>query len=227
MSIESPRLKQEAISLRKKGLTYSEILEKIPVAKSTLSIWLRSVKLAKKQKQRITEKRRKAQLRGAKARKKQRLAIEKKLVRAGLQEVGSLTKRDLFLIGTALYWAEGSKQTVKYVSQGVIFSNSDPGMIQVFLRWLEEICNIPEKDIAFELYIHQSGDKPKAINFWVNKLNIPPKRLTRIYLKHHKPLKKINKKKEYHGLLRVRVNRSTSLNRKIKGWAKGIQLGVV
>ena len=41
-------LKNLAIGLRKRGLTYSEIMAKVPVAKSTLSDWLHSVSLAKR-----------------------------------------------------------------------------------------------------------------------------------------------------------------------------------
>ena len=63
------KLKLEAIELRKAGLTYSEILSKIPVAKSTLSDWLYSVGLSKKQKQRITEKRLAASLKGGNGKK--------------------------------------------------------------------------------------------------------------------------------------------------------------
>ncbi len=37
--------KEKAIALRKQGKTYSEILAKIPVAKSTLSLWLHDVGL--------------------------------------------------------------------------------------------------------------------------------------------------------------------------------------
>ncbi len=46
-----------AIALRKKGLSYREILKRVFVAKSTLSLWLGDVGLSKKQKQRITQKR--------------------------------------------------------------------------------------------------------------------------------------------------------------------------
>lgn len=49
-------IKEKAINLRKRGFSYSEILEQIPVAKSTLSSWLHSIGLSKKQKQRLTEK---------------------------------------------------------------------------------------------------------------------------------------------------------------------------
>ena len=49
------REKIKAVNLRKSGKTYSEILKIVPVAKSTLSIWLREVGLSKVQKQTITK----------------------------------------------------------------------------------------------------------------------------------------------------------------------------
>jgi transposase len=56
--------KEIAIELRRQGYSYSEILKRVPVAKSTLSLWLRSLGLAKQQKQRLTEKRLAALKRG-------------------------------------------------------------------------------------------------------------------------------------------------------------------
>ena len=56
--------KIKALELRRKGLTYKEILKQVPVAKSTLSLWLREVGLSKTQKQRITQKQIKASQRG-------------------------------------------------------------------------------------------------------------------------------------------------------------------
>ena len=45
--------KKKAIELRKQGLSYSEIRKIVTVAKSTLSLWLRSVGLAKRHIRRI------------------------------------------------------------------------------------------------------------------------------------------------------------------------------
>ena len=73
--IEKTKLKNKAIKLRTKGKTYSEILKEIPVAKSTLSLWLRKVGLSKSQKQRITKKRVKAGLKGAQKRREQRIEL--------------------------------------------------------------------------------------------------------------------------------------------------------
>ncbi len=54
--IAKQKEKNKAIELRKQGLSYREILGQISVAKSSLSLWLKSVKLAQEQKQRLTDK---------------------------------------------------------------------------------------------------------------------------------------------------------------------------
>ena len=48
--------KEKAILLRKEGFSYTEILKQVPVAKSSLALWLQSVGLSKAQKQRLTDK---------------------------------------------------------------------------------------------------------------------------------------------------------------------------
>ena len=73
-------LKQKAIKLRQIGRTYSEILKEIPIAKSTLSLWLREVGLSKKQVQKITQKRIEGQKRGAQAQKNKRINKQKEII---------------------------------------------------------------------------------------------------------------------------------------------------
>jgi len=51
------KLKLKAIKLRKKGLSYGEIKRKVPVAKSTLSLWLKTVPLTPKQREYLYTKR--------------------------------------------------------------------------------------------------------------------------------------------------------------------------
>jgi len=74
--IRKEKLKREAVALRKRGLSYSEILKKVPVAKSAISLWLREVGLAKRQKQAITKKGIEARLRGEASRRRMRLERE-------------------------------------------------------------------------------------------------------------------------------------------------------
>ena len=213
--------KAKAIKLRKRGLSYNEILKEVPVAKSTLSLWLRSVGLAKKQRQRLTEKRLTALLKGAKAKKDQRLALTKEIKSRARKEVGKLSKRELWLIGTALYWAEGAKAKQWNVSVGLKFNNSDPTMIIFFLKWLKEICFVSPQDIIYELYIHKTANWKNARKYWSKIISIPPQKI-RIYFKHNKiQTKRKNIGNDYYGLIMVRVKKSTNLNRKITGWIEG------
>jgi hypothetical protein len=208
-------LKNKAVSLRKQGKSYSEILKEIPIAKSTLSLWLRDVGLSKKKSQRLTEKRLAAVKRGGLAKKTLRINSTKKIFQTAKAEIGCITDRELFLIGTALYWAEGSKQKAHNLSEGVIFSNSDSSMVTIFHKWLK-LLKIPEEDISFSIYLHKSSQHRtnEVRAYWSKTLKLSITRLEKVYYK--------NTGLEYNGLIRVRVKRSTDLNRRITGWVQGI-----
>ncbi len=213
-----------AIRLRKEGKTYGEILEAVPVAKSTLSLWLRAVGMATPQKQRITQKRIDAQRKGALSRHVTRIKQIEDLLRVGQREVGHITERELWLIGAALYWAEGSKQNTTSISAGIQFGNSDVRMIRVFLRWLD-FLKIPTSDIGYELYVHDNRkrDVPKFRAWWARELGIGHTLISRVYFKRDKPhTQRTNVGDLYHGLLRIKVRSSTTLNRKVSGWIAGI-----
>ncbi|MEX0930084.1 MAG: hypothetical protein WDZ79_00225 [Candidatus Paceibacterota bacterium] len=163
--------RKKALELRREGKTYSEILKQIPVAKSTLSLWLRDVGLSKPQKQRITKLRKEAQKKGAAARRTERLHRTEQIKKMAGKEVGQLSKRELWLLGVALYWAEGSKQK-EYgngqVSEPVSFANSDHRMIRVFIRWLYELCDVDVNRLKFGIYVHENNRYREAeiINHW-------------------------------------------------------------
>src|SRR3989339_334775 len=108
--IRKIREKENAITLRKQGKTYSDILRAIPVAKSTLAIWLKEAKLSKSENQKFTEAKRLASLRGGQAKKKQRKEKQEKIFLEAKKEIKVLSKYEFFLIGACLYWAEGAKE---------------------------------------------------------------------------------------------------------------------
>ncbi len=223
--IQKIQERERAIILRKKGYSYSEILKRIPVAKSTLSLWLRSVGLSKKQKQRLTEKKLAAALRGAKVKRNYRLTITKEIIERAKNEIGRLSGRELWLIGIALYWAEGAKQKENNISQGVKFNNSDPAMIKVFVRWLRNACKIVDSDINFRIALHESArHRLKEIQeYWANITGFSISNFQKIdWKKHRINTNRKNVGKKYFGVLSIYVRKSTNLNRKIKGWIEGI-----
>ena len=217
--------KQEAIDLRKKGKTYSEILKEVPVAKSTLSEWFRDVKLSKPEFQKLTEKRLLAAKRGGEAKRVQRIEKIKTIREQSLKDITHISKRELWLIGTALYWAEGSKEKEYSPGVGLKFNNSDPKMIRLFIIWLNKICGISNKDIVLEIYIHKNSKNNIELvrKYWAKTTGFPIAKLCRIYYKRNKI--KTNRKNIgdlYYGGIRVKVKSSSTLVRQIAAWSDGI-----
>ncbi len=218
-------LKHKTIKLRKLGKTYSEILKVVPVAKSTLSLWLRKVSLSFPQTQRISELRKAAQRKGAAAQKQKRIKKEEYLIRKAQDEIISISWRELWLIGIALYWAEGSKAKIYRPTCRTSFSNSDPKMIALFIKWLNICLKIDSKDLILSIYIHESHSRriDEIKTYWSQYLNLPLHYFKGVYLKKNK----INTQRKnvgalYMGLLRVNIKSSSDLNRSILGWINGI-----
>ncbi|QQG44473.1 MAG: hypothetical protein HYW86_00970 [Candidatus Roizmanbacteria bacterium] len=114
-------LREEAIKLRKTGLSYSEIQAKVPVARSTLSLWLRSEGLSIRQKQRLTEKKLMSIRRGWEAWKRQRIDRVNLIKDEARKEIRKINIKNehLLLMGTMLYWAEGAKE--KNINLGKVY----------------------------------------------------------------------------------------------------------
>lgn len=214
--------KGRAVYLRRRGFSYSEILKEVSVAKSTLSLWLKSVGLSKRQKQRLTEKKLAAMKRGWETVHRLRMERWNEIKTQASQEIKKLSKKERWLLGTSLYWAEGAKEKEHSGATGIKFSNSDVFMILIFRQWLKEFFGLASESIKYELYIHDGANWKAARNFWASKLNISINKI-RIYFKPRNPKpRRKNLGKEYNGLIRISVNGSIPLVRKISGWIEGI-----
>lgn len=79
---------------------------------------------------------------------------------------------------------------------------------------------------AAALFIPHETRKREAPQFkrwWAHELDLSPARIDRVYFKKGNP--KTNRQNIgdlYHGLLRIKVRASTTLNRKVAGWIAGI-----
>lgn len=220
-----PELKVRAIELRRQGSTYSEILKVIPVAKSTLSLWFHDVGLAEYQKQRITEKRIEGQKNAAKAKRNKRIENQNKIWSVSEAKVGTLSERELWLIGATMYWAEGSKEKDWRPGSKFVFSNSDPRMIRVMIAWLRKYAGIAVDDFKFETYLHESKMDccDEIANFWSRETSFPVSKFSKVYVKKNKiDTKRRNVGSLYNGLIRVTIPSSSSLVRRLEGWARGI-----
>ena len=217
-------LKEKAILLRKKGGSYNSIRQILGIkSKGTLSYWFKDIKLSKKSVSLLEKNNKLAYDRGLLiANKNRKLKIENENKEAyfeGQNSIKSISKRELLLIGATLYWGEGTKSEKNSVS--LSFSNSDPYMIAIYLKFIREILKVPEEKIRAGIHIYPSISPQKARNFWSKETNLPENRfyiVTQISRasQNKRPFNSLP-----YGTIVVKVN-SRKQFYKVKGMIRGI-----
>ena len=168
----------QARKMREKGLPYSQIKAKLGVSKSTLSYWLRDMPLSRERinSLRATSPRRIERFRDTMEEKRNlRLSEVRKKV---MKDIGTLSKRELFLAGLFLYWGEGGK-TKRYT---ITLANTDPNMIRFYLKWLE-VMEIPSIKIKVRLHLYTDMDMERETRFWIRETKLPRKNFQKPHLK--------------------------------------------
>jgi predicted transcriptional regulator len=215
---------KETVRLRKKGKSYREIAKSVGVSKNSVSRWCKNLVVPSKAKKIIEEKikHNKHFFESYNKHKHEIVQLEnKEIIKNAIKQVSSLTKRELMLIGAALYWGEGYKRQDKISSPCVRFVNSDPAMIKLFLKFLHEIMLIPKEKIRADIRIHPNIKKKITVNFW--------SRITNIKKAGFKITRQISRlsqgKRPKHslpyGTLSITVNSRKDFFR-IKGWINGL-----
>lgn len=93
-----------------------------------------------------------------------------------------LSKRDLLMIGASLYYGEGTKLRVDnrgYKVHAVEFTNKEPMMVKMFLKFLRGIIKAEEERIKAELFIYPDHSEKKLKLFWSKITEIPLKRFNK------------------------------------------------
>jgi hypothetical protein len=215
-------LRAKARELRKAGRTYDEIVAELGVAKSSVSLWVRDLPKPTRSPE---EMRRMSEARWGPYREEAE-AVRRATHVGAKNEIGQLTDRELFLLGVGLYWAEGAKSKSYALREQVVFINSDPGVIRVFLAWLR-LLEVEHEQLRFRVMIHESADVAAAERYWAEQVGIDVSGLAKTTLKKHNPkTMRKNTGEAYRGCLIVRVLRGADLYRRIDGWWAGIVLGV-
>lgn len=90
------------------------------------------------------------------------------------------------LVGVGLYWAEGEKDKPDGRCECLIFVNSDPGMIRLFLRWLT-LFDVGRDRLRCHVMIHESADVEAAERYWADLVGVDVADLGKTALKRHNP----------------------------------------
>lgn len=175
-------------TLRHEGKTILEIMELTGMPKTTIWHHIQTVVLSPYLISKIDSRR------GGSVERKQR-----EIDRANEQAMVLLSSgkdiRELCILVSMLYWAEGSKREF-------VFTNTDISMIKLYLKFLLEILKIPKKDIHLLIRISDPIDPHIARSFWKLGTGILEKNITI----NHNNIQ--NKTKTQHGICRVSTSKS-------------------
>jgi transcriptional regulator with XRE-family HTH domain len=221
-------VRAQARELRKKGLDYEEIAAELGVSKSSVSLWVRDMPTPPHLTPEESSKRAVEGMRRYwAAQRPLREAVRGRVVTAAAAEIGKLSGRELLIAGAVAYWCEGAKSKPWRRNDRVAFINSDPGLITLFLCFLE-LAGVSRDSVTYRLSIHESADLSAAERFWLDVTGAEPGQFRKPTLKRHNP-KTVRKNTgdDYHGCLIIAVRLSAVLYQRIEGWAEAIMRGAM
>ncbi len=215
--------KIKAIALRKNGKSIKWIASELEVSPGSVSLWCKNVVLTEDQISLLEKQGRDPhygqRLVYAKTQQAKRIKKTNELMKEGVREVGKLSKRELLLVGTALYWAEGYKKDSQ-----VGLGSSDPAMMKLYVKWLYECFGLTKEDLLFRVTfneLHKYREK-EIVSYWANVFQFTEDIFQKPFYQKAMWKKIYENPNDYYGVLRIRVRKSTDMLRKIKGYIQGM-----
>lgn len=200
--------RQKAREMRKNGESLKTIARQLEVAKSTVSGWIKDIELSEDQKRNLLDRSRMWGYNSGQKRKHEEL--RKQYQEIGREKIRQGNYSSLYLTGCMLYWAEGYKSNNK---NKVTFVNSDPSMIQLFLRFLRENFDI-EDNIRLSINCYTDNDLSieEIENYWLDISGLTRDRLKKTQVnKSSSYSKTLRKNILKYGTVGINVNRTDVL----------------
>jgi transposase len=212
-------LRTQAVELRAEGWSVNDLAAQLGVAKSTAYAWVKHIPLDRDA-ERARQKQAHSALMAAgrwDARREERDRSQASAHDRAAADVGDLSERDLLIVGAAIYWCEGSKSKPWRRLDRLTFTNSDPGLLRLFLRFLAA-CGRDKASVQYRVHIHETADPVAAGRWWAKELGLSMDWFQRPTMKRHRPgTNRANTGAAYHGCLVVNVPRSRELYWRVEG----------
>lgn len=207
--------RQKAIALRLKGFSLNEISDSLGAAKSSISLWVRHIRLSQDARHAIARKR---DIAREKAAQTYHARTTRRLEDAHQQALKLLSNLHVTpdisrLMCALLYWCEGEKLRV---GSRFAFTNSDPFLVATFLKLLRTGFSIDERKLRITLHVHEYHDAQKQLRFWSKVTKIPLSQCHRPYRKPHTGKRT---RKDYPGCVAITYF-DTETGRRVEAIAK-------
>jgi len=157
---------------REKGLSIAEIAIRLNISFHTVSTWVNNIEIVDQFKQNS------GNSLGSKALSEKYKAKRLEYQNAGREKAKE--NRPLHLAGCMLYWGEGAKNRNK-----LVFINSDPNMLLLYMRFLREELGIEDKDIKLYIQCHttDTNEIKEIEQYWTRLFNLPSNALRKTTIK--------------------------------------------
>lgn len=211
--------RDQARELRIQGMSMNDISKKLGVSKASVSLWTRDVVLSEEQRKGLTargysisaiEKRRTNRI--VNTQKRHKVIVDK-----AKKRIETLSKHELLLVGSALYWGEGGK-TAKGMAR---IANSDPFVIKLMMRFFIEICEVKPEKFRGHVHTFSHLNAEAAEEYWSGVSGIPR---SQFYKTYSKPSIASKGKKDSlpYGTFQIYVC-DTTVFLTIKGWIEKLK----
>ncbi len=178
---------KKIISLRHKGMSILEIKEETSRGVATIQRIVKNVKVTGNSLKILKLKQGGSKMRA-------QLGWQRSLDSAKLLFSENLSSREKVLIASCLYWGEGNKTEFN-------LSNTDPGLIKVFLLCLEEI-GVSRDRLKVSIRTYEDLDRSICIKYWAHLLEIPESKILSVNV-----IKGKKKGKLKYGMCRIRISK--------------------
>lgn len=211
--------KENARILRKQGKSINQIIQETGYSKASVSVWVRDIVLTKAQKAGLSERGR--SIESVEKRRLSRLANEQKktdiIIKNAKKDIDRISFNDLRLIGIILYLGEGGK-----TKRGMVrLANSDPMVIKIMMRFLREVCEVPENKFYGHIHTFEGANVKKTEEYWSQITGIPLNQFYKTYIKQS--IASLHKRKTLpFGTIDIGVN-NTKLFLTIMGWIEKVK----
>lgn len=197
------------------------ISQRLGLSKSTLSDWLREIPFEPNAM--VIKRIGLGKLKSARTKNRQRMESIKAMRKLAREEIGKLTKRDLWLLGIGIYLGEGAK-----LNESTRIINADPAIVQMIMKWFGVICGLEIKNIIPRIHLYPDTDIDGAIKYWSRITKIPKKQFSRTQVDYRTNKSSKKKHKLPYGTLHLTTKSfgdkkfGRNLHRRIMGWIETV-----
>lgn len=168
-------LKEEAVRLRKRGISIVKIEHRLGVPRSTLSGWFKNIELTPAQKDKLLQdwrnglvKARKKAVRWHNTQKENRFREARKQAQDVINCLDAQNLQIIELALAMLYLGEGTKKKIE-----TSLGSSDPFILRFFLGALKRVYNVSVEKVGCQLYLRADQNPQAMKRYWAKQLSLP------------------------------------------------------